>query len=58
MAVELFFQSVRCARTLIAIRGFKSRVVREIELGSEGLEPSPVRLRAGCAAANTSIPRL
>ena len=25
-------------------------------LGSEGLEPSPVRVRAGCAAANTSIP--
>ncbi len=27
-----------------------------VEVGSEGLEPSPVRLRAGCAAANTSIP--
>lgn len=26
------------------------------KLGPEGLEPSPVRLRAGCAAANTSIP--
>ena len=25
-------------------------------LGSEGLEPSPARVRTGCAAANTSIP--
>lgn len=33
-----------------------SSIRNTAEVGSEGLEPSPVRLRAGCAAANTSIP--
>src|SRR4051812_37962952 len=34
------------------------RCTRTIRVGPEGLEPSPARLRAGCAAANTWVPRL
>src|SRR3954454_3209853 len=32
------------------------RCTRTIRVGPEGLEPSPARLRAGCAAANTWVP--
>ena len=31
--------------------------VSAFEMGSDGLEPSPARVRTGCAAANTLIPR-
>ena len=33
------------------------RCTRTIRVGPEGLEPSPARLRAGCAAANTLVPK-
>jgi hypothetical protein len=33
------------------------RCTRTIRVGPEGLEPSPARLRAGCAAANTWVPQ-
>ena len=32
--------------------------LRTIRMGPEGLEPSPARVRAGCAAANTWVPSI
>lgn len=48
------FQTVR---TESSDASFESALpVGMAEVGPDGLEPSPARLRAGCAASNTLIP--